>query len=88
MIAVKYIKKVINMEKILFKKMASSFAILSLLFIIVFSCSFYFIQINSVRNSMDEMLTQVELLYEKSCIDTKEKTELYILIERMPLIFS
>ena len=66
------------MEKILFKKMASSFAILSLLFIIVFSCSFYFIQINSVRNSMDEMLTQVELLYEKSCIDIKEKTELYI----------
>lgn len=66
------------MEKILFKKIVSSFVIIGILFFTLFSCSVYSMSAYSMMNRMNEMLEQIEQSYEKALITTEEKTELYI----------
>lgn len=67
------------MEKILFKKIASSFAVAGLIFFILFAYLLYSVQSYFIGNHMDEMLLQIEQAYEKTYrLNEKLKT----LIER------
>lgn len=54
------------MEKILFKKIASSFALAGLIFFVLFSYLLYSVQSYFIGNHMDEMLLQIEQAYEKT----------------------
>lgn len=64
------------MEKIIFKKITSIFVSICILMFILFSINIFYTNSKSAISDLDEMLSQVELLYNKSIEDIENTKEL------------